>query len=81
MRSPLQTTPWTPSSPIPALAAQMELLPGLSERDRVIIVASSLNKGDLFFYICNAEGPILHKLATFCSEAINLRQKNYPKGD
>jgi hypothetical protein len=44
-------------------------------------MASSLNKGDLFFYIFNAEGLIIHKLATFCKEAFDLRQKKYPKGD
>jgi hypothetical protein len=32
-------------------------------------MASSLNKGDLFFYIFNAEGLIIHKLAIFCKEA------------
>jgi hypothetical protein len=39
------------------------------------------NKGDRLFYVFNAEGLILHKLATFCEEAFDLRQKNYPKED
>jgi hypothetical protein len=44
-------------------------------------MASSLNKDDLLFYISNAEGLILQKLATFCREAFDLRQNSYPKGD
>jgi hypothetical protein len=46
------------------------------------LMASSLNKGDLFFYIFNVEGLILHKLTTFCNikKPFTLDKKNIQKG-